>query len=311
MKIPDLQMSFFYSSLRNKYNGNLSNVKQYKFPPSLFELMFNRFRFPYIELFLGEIDVFHSSDWTQPKTKAKKITTYHDLSPLLYPEWSHPKIVEVNKRRLKIVENEVDQVIAVSNSTKRDLMLVSDIEEERIIVVYEGVGENFKPQREIDTAGFRKKYDLPDEFILVIGGIGKRKNLVRVKEAAGDFNLVITHETIPSVPYEELPLLYASATVLVYPSLYEGFGLPILEAMSVGTPVITSDVSSMPEVGGEAVLYVDPENVEQIRSAIGALMTDKKLSVNLSKKGLGQAKKFSWKRCAEQTADVYRKVIGK
>lgn len=311
LKIPDLEMSFFYSSLRQGYKGNLANVKQFILPPALLEPMFNRLRFPNIELFLGRLDVFHSSDWTQPKTQAKKVTTYHDLSPLLYPQWSHPQIVEVNKRRLEIVEKEVDHIIAVSQCTRKDLILVSNIPENKITVVYEGVDESFKPQSGKDMENFRREYNLPNEFVLAIGGVGERKNLLRVKQAAKDFNLVITQETIRDIPYHLMPLLYSSATVLLYPSLYEGFGLPVLEAMSVGTPVITSNVSSLPEVGGEAVLYVDPQKVTEITDNLKEVMRDGKLRKDLARRSLIQAKKFSWKKCAEQTADVYRRVVGK
>src|SRR5258708_30715751 len=106
-----LDLVFFYSSLRRLYLGSLPNVKKYPLPPSLFEILFNRLGLP-IEFFLGEIDIFHSSDWVQPKTKAKKVTTIHDLIPFKHPEWSTPKIVNVHKRRIKLVEQDVDLIIA-------------------------------------------------------------------------------------------------------------------------------------------------------------------------------------------------------
>src|SRR3990167_5348445 len=182
----ELEMEFFYSSLRQPYHGTLRNVKKYKLPPTLFEMLFNRWRNVGIEKFIGPIDIFHSSDWIQPPSKAKKVTTYHDLVPLLHPEWSHPKIVSVHKRRLKIVEKEIDMVIAVSKATKKDLLEVSNIPEEKITVIYEGPTGDFKPQAKKKIKEFKKKYNLPEKFVLAIGGIGERRNLNRIKEASRD-----------------------------------------------------------------------------------------------------------------------------
>lgn len=307
-KIKDVEMAFFYSSFRKPYHGSLKNVRKYRLPPTLFEMLFNRWRNVSIEKFLGPLDIFHSSDWTQPPNKAKKITTYHDVIPLKYPTWSHPKIVAVHKRRLKIVEREIDMVIAVSESTKKDLMEISNIPEEKIIVIYEGPTGNFKPQSQENIFEFKKKYNLPQNFVLAIGGIGERRNLQRIKEATKDYNLVIAGQTIPWLDTLELELLYASADVLLYCSLYEGFGIPLLDSFLVGVPVITSNVSSMPEVGGDAVLYVDPLDLEDIKEKLRLVLEDKDLKANMIKKGFEQVKKFSWEKAAEQTADIYRKL---
>lgn len=308
-KIDDLEMVYFYSSLRKQYKGNLKNVKSYSMPPTLFELLFNKWRNVSIEKFIGPVDIFHSSDWTQPPTKAKKVTTYHDVVPLKYPEWSHPKIVAVHKRRLQLVEQEIDMVIAVSESTKRDLLEISTIPKDKITVIYEGVEERFKPQSENAIKDFRQKYNLPEKFILAIGGVGERRNLKRVKEATGKDNLVIAGETIPWVSSDELPLLYCSAEVLLYPSFYEGFGLPILEAMACGVPVITSNVSSMPEVGGDAALYVDPFKVEDIKEKLDQLLRYEQLKKEMVKKGFERVRQFSWKKAAKETMRVYQSLI--
>ena len=308
-KVRDLEMVYFYSSLRKPYHGELKNVKKFRLPPSLFEMLFNKWRNINIEHFLGPLDIFHSSDWIQPPSKAKKITTYHDVVPLKYPQWSHPKIVSVHKDRLKIVEREIDCVIAVSESTKKDLIELTNIPEEKIEVVYEAAGENFKVESETKVEEFRKKYKLPQSFVLAIGGIGERRNLKRVKEACQGYDLMISGIDTPMLSDEEMPLLYCAASILLYPSLYEGFGLPILEAMSCGIPVITSDVSSMPEVGGDAAVYVDPHNVEDIKKKLKNVMEDEELRKELIDKGFTQAKKFSWEKTAKETADVYRKAV--
>ena len=307
-KLPDLDMVYFYSSLRKPYKGGLKNVKKYRLPPTFFEMLFNRWRTVPIEKFIGVIDIFHSSDWTQPPSKAKKVTTYHDVIPLKYPKWSHPKIVSVHKRRLKLVEKEIDMVIAVSRSTKNDLIEISNIAEDKITVIYEGPTANFKPQSEQKKDKFKQRYKLPDKFVLAIGGIGERRNLNRIRQAAQDYHLVIAGETIPWLAMKELELLYASADALVYGSLYEGFGLPILDAFSVGCPVVTSNISSMPEVGGDAAVYANPLDVEDIKEKLRKVLEDKDLKKELINRGFKQVKKFSWEKAALETAAFYRRL---
>lgn len=304
-----LEMVYFYSSLRRPYRrGNLKNVKSYRLPPMLFEMLFNRWRSVPIEKFIGLVDVFHSSDWTQPPSKAKKVTTYHDVVPLKYPTWSHPKIVAVHKRRLKLVEQEIDMVIAVSEATKKDLLEVSGIPEDKITVIYEGPSGDFKPQKGEKIKKFKEKYNLPERFLLAIGGIGERRNLKRIKEVGKDYNLVIAGETLPWLDIDELELLYNSAEALVYCSLYEGFGIPIVDAFASGLPVITSNISSMREIGGEAAIFADPYSIESIREKINAVISDKSLRSQMIKKGLERSKLFSWEKAAEQTAKVYQKL---
>lgn len=307
--ISDIEVVFFYSSLRRRYQGALKHVKQFKMPPTVFEFLFNSLRTLPIESFIGDVDIFHSSDWTQPPSKALKVTTYHDLVPLKYPQWSHPKIVTVAKRRLKIVEKEIDMVIAVSESTKKDLIEVSNIPEEKIKVIYEGVSEVFKPASSEEIKKFKEKYKLPDQFVLGIAGVGTRRNLEAVRQSTSGFNLIIAGENIPLLSVEELRLLYSSAKVLLYPSFYEGFGLPILEAMACGTPVITSNVSSMPEVGGDAALYVNPKDISEIRKALQKVWGDSKLADDMKNKGIKRARQFTWKKCITETFNLYKDLL--
>ncbi len=306
----DFETVYFYSSLRKPYLGDLPNVKKLKLPPSIFEPLFNDWRFIPIETFVGKIDVFHSSDWTQPPTKAKKVTTYHDVVPLKFPEWSDPKIIKVNKKRLELVKKEVDMIIAVSEATKKDLIEVSGISESRIKVIYEGVASQFKPQSAQDVQSFKQKYHLPDNFILAIGGVGKRRNLETVKKVVGQNTLIVTGETIPVLPYEELPLLYASASVLLYPSFYEGFGLPVLEAMACGTPVITSNVGALIEIGGDAVEYVTPTDEKAMEEKLNFILNDLDKRADMSKKGIARASFFTWQKCVDQTVEVYKSLMG-
>lgn len=308
-KQADVDMVFFFSSLRKRYHGELRNVKKFRLPPSLFEVLFNKLRNVPIERFIGPVDIFHSSDWTQPPTKAKRVTTYHDVIPLKFPKWSNSKIVSVHKQRLRIVEKEIDKVIAVSESTKRDLLEVSSLRPDQIDVVYEGVSEIFKPQPEKKITDFKAKYKLPEKFVLAIGGVGERKNLKRIKEASKDYKLVISMKDLPILETEEMPLLFASADLLIYTTLYEGFGLPILESMAVGTPVITSNVSSMPEIAGDAAILVDPDNTEKIKKEIDNLMKDKEMQKELIAKGIKRAKEFTWEKTAQETTIVYKNLL--
>ncbi len=308
-KNKNLDMVFFYSSFRKPFRkGNLKNVKSYRLPPTFFELLFNRWRNVSIEKFIGPVDVFHSSDWTQPPCKAKKVTTYHDVVPLKYPAWSHPKIVAVHKRRLKLVEKEIDMVIAVSEATKKDLLEVSNIPEDKITVVYEGPSGDFKPLEGERIKKFKDKYNLPEKFILAISGIGERRNLRRIQDASKNYNLVIAGQTLPWLEIDELELLYNSAEALVYCSLYEGFGIPIIDAFASGLPVITSNVSSMREIGGDAAVFADPYSVDSIREKIDVVIFDKDLRNQIIKKGFERSKLFSWKKAAEQTTKVYQKL---
>lgn len=308
-KLDDINMVFFFSAFRKSYHGPLKNVKKFRLPPTLFEVMFNRIRTVGIEKFIGPVDIYHSSDWVQPPTKAKTVTTYHDLVPLLYPKWSHPKIVSVNKIRLKLVEKEVDKVIAVSESTKNDLLSISKLKPSQIEVIYEGVSDIFKPASEKDQVEFKKKFELPESYVLAIGGVGERKNLKRIKQAAKGFNLITTMEDLPVLSDEDLALLYASADALVYTTLYEGFGLPIIEAMASGTPVITSNVSSMPEIAGGAAVLTDPTNVDKIQKNLEDLLLDKEKQSELITKGLKRAKDFSWEKSARETANIYKNLL--
>ncbi len=151
---------------------------------------------------------------------------------------------------------------------------------------------------------------MPSEFILAVGGIGARKNLDRIRKACNGMNLVIAGVDI-HVPDEEINLLYSSCEVLLYTPLYEGFGLPILEAFASGTPVVTSNTSSMPEVGGGAAIYADPFNKDDLKRKVNSILNDSKLKKELIQKGLERAKQFTWEKTSEKTIALYKKVLSK
>ena len=302
--------SLFFASLRKEIqNSNLKiqndnlKLKIFKLPPTLLEILWNRLHIFPVEKFVGEVDVFHSSDWTEPPVKkAIKVTTIHDLAVLRYPEAFPQKIVSVHKRKLEWVKKEVKLIIAVSESTKKDIVELLGINPEKIRVIYEAVGEEFKPQSKDKIEKIKKKYGIKGDYLLAFSG-PERKNLKRIRQASLGFNLFVIGQ--PYVEHQDLPALYSGALGLVYASLYEGFGLPILEAMACGCPVVTSNISSMPEVAGRAAVLVDPLSVEDIKRGIKKMIKEKEKLVKLGFKRVGN---FSWQKTARQTLDVYKEA---
>jgi len=231
-------------------------------------------------------------------------------------------------------------VIVVSHSTKKDVEALLGVPSERIAVVHNGVGEEFRPAPVADVESFRRRQQLPDRYVLYLGTLEPRKNVPQLIEAfacwrqrgnSSEVKLVLagargwydeeifalvervglTEDVLfPGyVPTAELPWWYRAADLFVYPSRYEGFGLPLLEAMACGTPVIASDASSLPEVVGDAGLLVDPDDVIALAEAIDQVMSNVEFSASLSQAGIQQARTFSWQCAAAQTAAVHRQVL--
>jgi len=300
----------FFASLRRKIqNLNLKiqnqnvKLKIFKLPPTFLEILWNGFHILPIERFIGGVDVFHSSDWTEPPVKkTAKVTTIHDLAILRYPEAFPPKIVEVHKRKLEWVKKETKLIIAVSESTKKDIVEFLGIDPEKIKVIYEAVGEEFRPQNKNKIEKVKEKYKIEGDYLLAFAG-PERKNLKRIRQASEGFNLFVIGQ--PYVEHQDLPALYNGALGLVYASLYEGFGLPILEAMACGCPVVTSNISSMPEVAGKAAILVDPLSVEDIKRGIKEMLKEREKLIKLGLKRVGD---FSWQKTAKQTLEVYEEA---
>lgn len=276
----------------------------------------------------------------------KKVTvvTVHDLTPLvlshLFPVGIKGKIKwEVQKRLLR----QVDAIITDSESSKRDIVRLAGYAKEKIHVAYLAAGEEFRriKNQELRIKELRKKYKLPEKFALYVGDVTPNKNLSRLVKAClqTDVPLVMVGKALVATEYdktnpwnreleevqriakenpsiirvgfvesEELVALYNIATVFVMPSLYEGFGLPVIEAMACGCPVITSTKGSLPEVAGDAAVYVDAEDIGSIEKGIQKVFKNPALQKELSQKGLNQSKRFSWKKTAQQTVKVYETV---
>ena len=340
----------FYSSLRLplpseiiELQKNHSNVKIYqsKLPPTALQILWNQLHLFPIEFFIGPCHLFHTSDWTQPPTlKAKTITTVHDLTPFLFPQWHHQKVITAHQNKMQIAAKKCVKFICVSENTKTDLIkLFPKIDPQKISVIYEAAEEKYGKFLKLSPSiqqkkkdAIKKQYGL-DKFILAQGTREPRKNLKRLIDAFVEFKksnpkchveLAIAgkygwgedvdgakHPSVKIlgfIPEKDMVALHASAICLAYPSLYEGFGLPLVKSLKVGTPIITSNVSSMPEVGGKAAIYVDPNSTEQLTQAITKIIKSTTLKNRLKAKGLIQAKKFDWLKTAEQTLQVYNSL---
>ncbi|MBI3282461.1 glycosyltransferase family 4 protein [Candidatus Curtissbacteria bacterium] len=333
----------FASSLRGKKKTQeffeiLKEFKNVQFktasiPPTILEPLWNRLHILPIEKFMGEVDIFHSSDWTQPPVKSqktKKVTTIHDMIPFLFPLSVHPKIVKTFKRKLERVKKEVDLILADSETTKDDVVKFMQIEESKIKVVYLAPSEEFKPQDEDKVKEVLEKYKIKKPFILSVATQEPRKNIQKLLDVFAkiilerpEFHLVLTGKYgwgpgfhspenviwTGYVPNEDLISLYSGCRVFVYPSLYEGFGLPILEAMACGVPVVTSNNSSMAEIAKDAAILVDPRSDGQIKKAI-----DLVLDLNLEnyqkmvRASLDRARKYTWTKTAKETLRAYEEV---
>ncbi len=292
--------------------------------------------YPYFEPFFITLPVFNKNPF---------VVTIHDLTPLVFPEFFPAGIKgsikwKIQRQSLK----KAKRIITDSISSKNDVIKHAGISEDKIKVVYLAAGNVFKKknlsQDQIDK--LRVKYHLPDQFALYVGDVTWNKNLPRLIEACikADIPLVLTGKALLNSDFdkknpwnrdlikvqslcekninitrigfvndEDLVNLYNIAQVFVMPSLYEGFGLPILEAMSCGCPVITSKEGSLAEVAGDAAFYVDAYDVGSISDGVRKVFSNNSLKKELSEKGMEQAQKFSWKKTSEDTAHVYKEIL--
>lgn len=296
------------------------------------------FNFPKLEQVVGECDVYHISEiCVQPVKKAKTVAFIHDLTTILYPRYHTKSNIFLHKQRFRNMKK-VDAILTNSEHTKKDIIEYLNIKPEKIFVTHLGAGEHFKPLDGALVDPVLQKYNIKRPYILFIGTLEPRKNVQLLIKAFD--NLKKRHDLphqlvlvggkgwmcekilkeIESSDYKkdinqpgyvadaDLPALMNGADVFVYPSFYEGFGLPILEAMQCGTPVITSNTSSMPEVGGKACLYIDPKDSDWLSHQIYKVISDTNLRKNLSENGIVRAKDFSWEKCARETLKVYESL---
>lgn len=294
-------------------DGNVT-AKIFPISPTMADLVWNRIHALPVERLVGSVDVVHTSDWSEPPTiKAKKVTTVHDLTPFKFVNETPRKIREVHERKLSRVKTESNAIIVPSFATKNDLVQMG-FEADKIHVIYEAVSQSFNTGTKVLEVSPR--LHIQGSYILAVG-TGKRKNIERLIEAfsyikeidqlviVGDGESTQRVTYVGRVSDEELVALYQNAVCLAYVSLYEGFGLPILEAFRLGTPVVTSNVGSMKEIAGNAAVLVDPVDVKTIQTGIEKALNTRNKLVKL---GLEREKEFSWKKAARETLVVYKQL---
>jgi glycosyltransferase involved in cell wall biosynthesis len=295
-----------------------------------------------IEVFAGKIDLYHATDFVLPPTlpRTRTLLTVHDLSFVRVPAAASPNLKAYLDRVVPRSVHRSDHILADSQATKDDLIQLYNLPAEKITVLLSGVNHRF--QCVVDDTGLlitRTKYKIgAAPYIFTIGTVQPRKNysiliqsLAQLRAHGYDINLVIAggrgwledpiYATVRQTGMEnnvhfigfaddaDLPALYSGAYCCAFPSLYEGFGLPILEAMACGTPVVTSNVSSLPEVAGDAALMVDPYNLDALTDALKRLLDDQQLYQTLVAKGYERIKHFSWEKSARHLKQIYTDLL--
>lgn len=303
--------------------------------------LWHRARFPLpVEFFVGKVRLFHATDFVLPPTlpRTRTLLTVHDLSFARSPDSAAPRLKAYLEAVVPRSARRADHILADSAATKADLIALYGITESKITVLYSGVSEAFKPIHDSAfQSAVRAKYGIGESpYVLSVGTVQPRKNYERLMQAFAalpsrwaDLKLVIVggRGWLESPIYaqaralgervlftgfadeSDLPALYSGALCLAFPSLYEGFGLPVLEGMACGVPVLTSNVSSLPEVAGDAALMIDPHSVEAIRAGLITLLEeDSAERAARIERGYAQAKRFTWGAAAQQLKALYERL---
>lgn len=288
----------------------------------------------------ANLDIFHSPANVLPlQYSGASVITFHDLAIYFHPEWFPPKQDFSVKVLVPKSLERANHIISVSQSTADDMHKVFKVDKKKVTVIHEGIEKTRAPKK-LAIRQVMKKHAITDKYLLYVGTLEPRKNIAGIIQAfdelacrfpkkykdtqlvlagAKGFEFQKNYEAIKNAksgkirylgyisPQDKVALMHG-ATAFIFPSFYEGFGLPALEAMSYGTPVITSNISSLPEVVGKAALTVKPNSIKDIQAAIDKVLSRKATRDSLSKKGKIQARKFSWEQCAKETLAVYKKV---
>jgi glycosyltransferase involved in cell wall biosynthesis len=286
------------------------------------------------------LDLLHSPDFIPPAFGYRRsVITVHDLNFLYYPQFLAAESRCYYNGQIAWAVSRADHVLADSHATKADLVSMLDVEPEKVTVVHLAADPTYSPLAEVEARKVVAKYGLEPGYLLFVGTLEPRKNLPgllqayrllrdegatraplvmvggkgwlydEIFERVETLHLVEHVRFLHGVPDGDLPGLYSAAGVLTTPSFYEGFGLPALEAMTFGIPVVVSDRASLPEVVGEAGLLVNPDDPEDIAGALGRVLTEEPLRARMREQGLAQAARFTWERAARETLAVYRAVL--
>ncbi len=286
------------------------------------------------------LDLCHFTNSVGPiSTPCPMILTIHDMTLWLYPAYHPRRRVVAMRPLIPLVARRAEAIITVSHSAKKDIVRILGVPSDKVHVIHEAPGPEFRPLKngpELKAA--RRQYNLPEQFILHVGTLEPRKNLVRLIEAFAQLrrrqsighdlvfvgkrgwkdeaifaaverlNLAGAVHFLDFVPGGLLPAIYNLADALVFPSLYEGFGLPLVEAMACGTPVVTSPFGALREVAGKVAVFIDPTDVSSIAEGMQCLLVDRQLRASLKEQGLERARQFDWKITAQKTRQLYWQV---
>jgi glycosyltransferase involved in cell wall biosynthesis len=286
-------------------------------------------------------DVAHFTNGMMPiGSPVATVVTVHDMSLRLYPNCHPLRRLLLNRPLMHLAIRQASSIVTVSNSARRDLLRLHGVAPDRVAVVHEAASPAFRPIADRATLeDMRARYNLPRRFLLYVGTIEPRKNLGRLMAAFADARRAgIPHHLVcvgpygwssrdlsghieklgirdavhftGYVPFAHLPAIYNLGDFFAFPSLYEGFGLPVVEAMACGVPVLTSSTSSLGEIAGDAAMTVDPMNTDAIADAIIRLATDAGLRADRSERGLRRARSFSWGQTARDMLAVYHRAAG-
>ena len=286
-------------------------------------------------------ELFHATEHLLlPLKNIPTVLTVHDLVFERYPQYHKIWNYTFLRSAMPLFCQRATAIIAISEATKADLQALYGLDPAKITVIPEAAAARFGPQPTERVEAARRRYGLPPRYILSVGTIEPRKNLTRLVDACRPIlemglsdGLVIVgskgwlyegfFEHLEKLPWrdkvilpgfvadEDLPAVYCGALVTVQPSLWEGFGLPVLEAMACGCPVCASNISSLPEVGGDAVRYFDPTHTEEISSVLADVLRDAELRREMRQRGLARSAAFSWRHTAERTVALYEQVLHK
>ncbi|MFB0997162.1 MAG: glycosyltransferase family 1 protein [Flavobacteriales bacterium] len=327
--------------LKTKFLKNHSNIKIVT-PTGIYKKMKSYWRSVRLEkqLLKDGVEVFHGLSHEIPKknklSKIKYVVTIHDLIFLRFPENYNRIDREIYKKKVEYACTTADKIIAISEQTKRDLMEFLKVPSHKIEVIYQSCAASF---HHISDYRYRhlvqKKYNLPENYILYVGTIEKRKNLATLVEAIGKSNtqlplVAIGKQTdytkevmdmidkyklgnqvalLQNISFLDLPSIYQSANLFVYPSLFEGFGIPVLEALYSKTPVIAATGSCLEEAGGPNSIYVDPKNSDELAQQIDRVIENGELQLEMKEKGFEYAQNFNSQKQAKAVLEVYEKLV--
>ncbi|MGA7672541.1 MAG: glycosyltransferase family 1 protein [Nitrolancea sp.] len=326
-------------SLPRPMHSGKVETKRIPISPRWAAIGWQRLKLPIsIDRCVGAVDLHHEPDFVAPPSKRPVLTTIHDLSYLIVPEFAHPDLRRYLERSVPRTLERAHGVIAVSETTRRDVIERYDIDADRVTTIYNGVDSWFRAPDESAVERALEHFGLRSPFFIMVGTVEPRKNhltalraFASLYERRRDISLAIVGNpgwlSEPIVEEIEkasksmavrylrfvddtwIPALYAGSVGLLAPSWYEGFGLPVLEAMACGAAVITSDRGALPEVSGDAALIVAPGNVDELSEAMTRLLDDSQLRHELSSKGVARAASFTWEEAANKHLDLYRSAV--